>query len=205
MRVLVPFDAATPKTRLKPVLNATERKAFAKASLRDVTATITQAGHTPEVLTTAQISITHPITVTPEPLTPAVNDWLERTDRPVGIVMADLSLVTVSALEQLFATAADIVLAPGRGGGTNAIVTRHPDFRVDYHDLSLRDHRHHARARELTYTEVDSYRLGTDIDTPADLIEVLLHTDRRTAAWLREHGITIQIGETGPEISRDDR
>jgi 2-phospho-L-lactate guanylyltransferase len=81
-----------------------------------------------------------------------------------------------------------VVLAPGLGGGTNALVARDPAFEVDYHGASVRDHRRIARKAGLSTATVDSFRLAVDIDEPADLAEVLLHGDGAATAWLRNRG-----------------
>jgi 2-phospho-L-lactate guanylyltransferase len=106
--------------------------------------------------------------------------------------MADLPLVEPASLERLADTPGDVVFAPGRGGGTNAMVVRDPSFSVDYHGVSIRDHRRIARDRDLAVGEVDSYRLGTDIDAPEDLLEVLLHGDGKSVSYLQEAGFRIE-------------
>jgi len=59
-------------------------------------------------------------------------------------------------------------------------------FDVDFHGASIRDHRAAADAIGATVREVDSFRLGTDVDAPADLTEVLLHGEGRAADWLAD-------------------
>jgi 2-phospho-L-lactate guanylyltransferase len=203
MRVVVPFGAARPKTRLSSVLDAEERRDFARAMLDDVLATLPDR-HDPTVLATAPVDCDAPVTVDERPLTEAVNDRLpgggrstdgtdsKTRDDPVAVVMADLALATPEALERLFAPDADVVFAPGRGGGTNALVVRDPRFRVDYHGASIRDHRAIARETSLETATIDSFRLATDVDEPADLVEVLLHAEGRANAWLREAGFAVE-------------
>jgi 2-phospho-L-lactate guanylyltransferase len=133
------------------------------------------------------------------PLSAAVNAEIRR-GTPVAVVMADLALATPDSLERLFETPGDVVLSPGRGGGTNALVVRDPAFRVDYHGVSCRDHRAAARAADLTLREVDSYRLGTDVDERADLVEVLLHGEGEAGAWLAERFTLVEReGRVGVE------
>jgi len=191
MRVVVPFDAREPKTRLAPALDGDERGAFAEAMLRDVLVAVRGAGHTPELLATAPVDTEVPVTVDERPLTPAVNAALAAATEPVAVVMADLPLVTADALSRLTVPEADVVLAPGLGGGTNAFLSRHPDFRVDYHEGSYRKHRERAAACGATLATVDSFRLALDVDSPADLAEVLLHGEGHADAWLREAGFEL--------------
>lgn len=129
-----------------------------------------------------------------------------RTFAPVAIVMADLALATPAALERLFDPGADIVVAPGRGGGTNALVVRHPDFRVDYHGASYRDHRENAAAVGASVAVVDSFRLASDVDEPPDLAEVLLHApaDGESRAWLRNEGFDLEIHDGRVGVDRNE-
>ncbi|MFB6125867.1 MAG: 2-phospho-L-lactate guanylyltransferase [Halolamina sp.] len=116
---------------------------------------------------------------------------------PVAVVVADLALATPASLRALFAADGEVVVAPGLGGGTSALVVRHPAFRVDYHGASCRDHRERAAAVGADLATVDSRQLATDVDEPADLAEVLLHGDGAAAAWLRAAGVSLAVDERG--------
>ncbi|WP_049912733.1 2-phospho-L-lactate guanylyltransferase [Natrialba hulunbeirensis] len=232
MHVVVPFAADTPKTRLSGVLAPTERTTLARAMLADVLSAVVATGHVPTVLSTSPLTVESlfssddqhasvspaleslreiPVTVDDRPLTAAVNAYLEAAEEPVAIVMADLALATPAALSTVFdAGAADgVAIAPGRGGGTNALVVRHPDFRVDYHGASYVDHREHATEIGAPLESVDSFRLGTDIDEPADLVEVLIHgredgNQSRTATRLRELGFELETTDGRVTVVRTE-
>ena len=193
MRVVVPFSAEAPKTRLDDVLDADERAAFAYAMLADVLAAVRAAGEEPEVLATGPVDVDAPVTVDDRELTPAVNAVLAAIDEPVAVIVADLAIVTPDALSRLFAADGDVVLAPGRAGGTNALVVRHPDFRVDYHGASYLDHRRLAEAAGAEVVVVDSHRLATDVDTRGDIVEVLLHGEGRAREWLEGVGFELAV------------
>jgi len=201
MRTLVPFAAVDPKTRLDSVLTADERAAFARAMLRSVCATLQQSGSEPTVLSTAALEATAlpadtSVVVDDRPLTTAVNDELT-TDTPTLIVMADLPLATPDSIRRLTAASdvagndVDIAIAPGLGGGTNALVVRESAFRVDYHGASYLDHREIAADLSATVETVDSRQLATDIDEPSDLAEVLIHGDGPVRAWLVDAGFEL--------------
>jgi len=218
MRVIVPFAPERPKTRLSPVLSDDERTAFARAMFEDVLdalATFDSELFGPldepialdvEVLATAPVDCAMPVTVDERPLTDAVNAVLpaDPDDDPVAVVMADLALATPSALARLLAPDADVVLAPGRGGGTNALVARDPSFRVDYHGTSFRDHREIAREADAAVAVADSFRLSTDVDEPADLVEVLLHGEGRAAEWLVDAGFELATTDGRVTVGRSD-
>jgi 2-phospho-L-lactate guanylyltransferase len=194
MRVVVPFAAENPKTRLSGVLDARERAAFARAMLADVLDAVRTAGHTPTVLATAPVDVDASVRVDDRSLTTAVNDVLAEIDGSVAVVMADLPLVTPAVLARLFGADGDVVVAPGRGAGTNALVVRDPEFRTDFHGASYLDHREAASAVGAAVTVVDSHRLATDVDERVDLVEVLVHGDGRAATWLADHGVRIERG-----------
>ncbi|WP_246998626.1 2-phospho-L-lactate guanylyltransferase [Halosolutus gelatinilyticus] len=200
MHVVVPFAADEPKTRLAPLLSPAERSSFARAMLTDVLTAIAATGREPTVLSTSPLDLASEhedvaVAVDDRPLTAAVNAQLAATDGPVAIVMADLALAIPAALDRLFSREGDVVIAPGRGGGTNAIVVRHPEFRVDYHGASYLDHRAIAAGVGAQVATVDSFRLGTDVDEPADLVEVLVHGTGRAPDRLREFGFELGIDE----------
>jgi len=171
--------------------------------LSDVIHHLREAGIEPEVLATEPVDCDPPVTVDDRSLDTAVNDVLARTNGPVAVVMADLALVTSTAFEQLFSPDAEVVLAPGRSGGTNALIARHPDFRVNYHGASIRDHRRNARELTNNVAEVDSFRLATDVDEPVDLVEVLLHTSGDAATWLRQRGFELAATDSRVRVERD--
>ncbi|WP_458209669.1 2-phospho-L-lactate guanylyltransferase [Haladaptatus sp. NG-SE-30] len=202
MQVVVPFAAGEPKTRLADVLARDERREFARAMLEDVLAAIRATGREPTLLTTRRIDVDAPQLVDSRPLTPAVNAVLAE-EGTTAIVMADLALVTPSVLERLFSAAGDVVIAPGRSGGTNALVARHPEFRVDYHGTSYLDHLRIARGVGASVAEVDSHRLATDVDETADLAEVLVHSDGTARDWLRDTGFSLTVTDGRVEASRE--
>lgn len=201
MRVVVPFAAEQPKTRLGGFLTPAERRGFSRAMLADVLAAIRESGHEPELLATAPVEGDVPTIVDERPLTAAVNAVLE-ADPPVAIVMADLPLAMPAALAGLFDAPEEVVLAPGRGGGTNALVARHPDFRVDYHGTSYLDHREGARRIGASVGTVDSFRLATDVDERTDLAEVLVHGEGAARAWLDRAGVRLVRSDGRVDVER---
>jgi 2-phospho-L-lactate guanylyltransferase len=201
-RVVVPFAAETPKTRLSGVLGDAERRAFARAMLGDVLSTLRAVGLDVEVLTTEPVGADVPVTVDERPLTEAVNAVLRDADGALAIVMADLGLATPGAIERLLDAGGDVTIAPGRGGGTNALVVDHPAFRADYHGVSYLDHRRAARDVGATVRTVDSHRLATDVDEPADLAELLIHGDGEAREWLEARGFELAVEEGRVGVER---
>ena len=204
MEVYIPYRPVGPKTRLSSALSLEEREEFSQAMLYDVAEAVQVTEHVPRILTTTPIDCPFETIVSTASLSDSINaiideyEWTAgergtgeiQTDDDctcIGVVMADLALATPAALERLFSPVTDVAIAPGRGGGTNAFVTQTPKFRVDYHGLSYYDHQRIIKNHDLHLTEIDSFRLSTDIDEPDDLIEVLIHGHGRSHAYLNEN------------------
>lgn len=202
MRVVVPFDPVNPKTRLSGVMSSGERQSFALAMLRDVLVAIENAGHAPTVLATGSVDVSADVVTDDRPLSDAVNAALADADLPAAVLMADLPLVTPAVVQRLCSRPDEVVLAPGLGGGTNALVVRDPRFTVDYHGGSYSDHVEIALEAGLSLGRVDSYRLAVDVDEPDDLVEVLLHGDGKAEEWLRRAGFSIERGEGRTRVVR---
>lgn len=201
MRVFVPFDGHQPKTRLSSVFGDSQRERFARVMLDGVLDVLQRAGYEPTILATTALNCDCPVRVDERELSVAVNAVLDEVDRPVGIVMADLPLLSVDTVDRLFGQSGDVVIAPGLGGGTNALVIRTADFHVDYHGASFRDHYNQARESGLDATVLDSFRLAVDVDEPDDLLEVLLHGENGAADWLRRNGVGIDESGEQPTLS----
>ena len=204
MRTVIPFDARDPKRRLSEVLSPDERASFARAMLGDVLEALDPTPLSPTVVATEplEVDVVAPVRVDDRPLDPCVNDAIDE-GTPLAVVMADLPLIGPDQLDRLRETEGDVVLAPGRGGGTNAMLVRDDAFAVDYHGASFRDHRDIAREGGLSVGTVDSFRLSTDIDERSDLLEVLIHGTGRAHDWLREAGFEIATDGGRPVARRD--
>jgi 2-phospho-L-lactate guanylyltransferase len=86
----------------------------------------------------------------------------------------------------------DIVISPGRMGGTNALFIRDPtSFHVDYYGASFLKHREIALKNGLEILVFDSFNLSTDIDEVADLAEVLIHGNGGAAGYLKKLGFAL--------------
>lgn len=202
MRCLVPFGVDTPKSRLAPVLSETERRSFAAAMLSDVLDAADATDLTATVVATAAISDDRiasraEIEVDDRDLTTAINERLA-TAEPTLVLMADLPLVTPTDIQRLVDSTVDITIAPGLGGGTNALVVRDPAFHVDYHGASYLDHCRTATDLGATVETIDSRRLATDVDEPGDLAEVLIHASGTAHDWLMEAGF--ELDTTGGRV-----
>lgn len=200
MDVAVPFDAIDPKTRLAGPVDDEERRELATVLLRDVLDVIEATGRSPTVYATAEVDVDADVVVDERGLDALVGELV--ADPPVAVVMADLGLLTPAVLDRFFETDGEVVAAPGLGGGTNALVVRDDGFEPDFHGTSFADHADRANAAGLEWAAVDSMRLAVDVDEPADLVEVLLHGQGETPAWLRDRGISITVDDGRATLQR---
>jgi len=204
--IVVPFRLDGAKSRLSPALTVAERREMALAMLRDVLACIGELGEL-TILTRpgwdmgediwrdlagqdikimpSDLELNHALNMVIEK--EALQGW--RRERL--IVMADLALLEKGDIEGVISCAGDVVLCPGRGGGTNIILIRSPRFRTCYQGLSYPRHIDLARKIGLRLSVYESFRAGCDIDRPEDLAEILLHGKGEARSLLEKWGFQL--------------
>jgi 2-phospho-L-lactate guanylyltransferase len=193
VRAIIPFKPKNPKTRLSPVMSLAEREAFAEMMLGDVVDAVVEAECTPFILSTAPYRLTGIETVVHEGgLNEALNEILPKAEGPTLIVMSDLPLITPANITEMVTTKARMAMAPGRGGGTNAIFLHNPSgFRTDFYGGSFLKHLAIAGELGLSCEIIDSFRLHDDIDEVEDLVEVLTLGSGGTRRYLERLGFTL--------------
>ena len=206
IKVVVPFKLDCAKSRLSSVLSSEEREDLALAMLEDVIDAVSELGEV-VILMKDPIPEGDPfdrlrsrqgfdILECPRELDPALNAVIEAEERKgwpsdILIAMADLPLMRPSDIADLARTPGEVVIAPGRGGGTNLILIRDPKFRVSYYGLSFIKHRQKAEKLELSAGIFESFRCSSDIDEPSDLVEVLIHGRGRAPELLKKSGFEL--------------
>ncbi len=207
MRAVIPFKKNNAKSRLSALLTGKEREDFAMAMLSDIAGTLVGSGcfDVVDILSTSLIDFAGAnIVLTDLGLNEALNEYLRKMashsmNEPVLIIMADIPLVSENNIRDITATRADIVIVPGRMGGTNALFIRDPSrFNVDYYGTSFLKHCEIARKHGLKTEVFDSFNISTDIDEAPDLVEVLIHGAGNAAAYLRKLGFV--LAENGGRI-----
>jgi 2-phospho-L-lactate/phosphoenolpyruvate guanylyltransferase len=198
MRAVIPFRKSNAKSRLSSLLSEKEREELAMAMLNDVAGTLVRSRcfDVIDILSTSMIEVEGVnIVLTEMGLNEALNEYLGKMsshniNEPVLIIMADIPLVSTKNILDIVSSNADIVIAPGRMGGTNAIFIRDPaSFHVDYYGASFL--KHLKIASDLHTETFDSFNLSTDIDEVPDLIEVLIHGKGYSQEYLKKIGINI--------------
>jgi 2-phospho-L-lactate guanylyltransferase len=184
VQVVIPLKLENAKSRLAPVLLPEERKQLALAMLRDVLEAVSGVGRVTILSRPGfhELNLGSDVDVVESglELNDALNSFIERwqgmgwpTD--LLIVMADLALLTRDDISGILGTQGDVVLSPGRGGGTNMVLIRKPEFRTCYKGISFTRHLRFAQRLGVKVGTYSSYRAGCDIDEPTDLNEVLIH------------------------------
>lgn len=204
--IVVPFRLDGAKSRLSPALSSDERREMALAMLRDVLAIVqdfgnltvlTRPGSDPmEYGPLADANGNVKIIPADLELNDALNEMIEGEDRQgwprdLLIVMADLALLAKNDIVGILSCPGDVVLCPGRGGGTNMILIRSPRFRTCYQGLSYPKHIDFARKAGLRLAIYESFRAGCDIDQPEDLAEILLHGQGKARSLLERLGFRL--------------
>jgi 2-phospho-L-lactate guanylyltransferase len=205
MRAVIPFKREKAKTRLSEILSENLRQDLALEMLLDVISALEASGkfNEIEILNSSISSIMNTdfpenvnVLISEKGLNEALNEYLDKlASHDMGevlIIMADMPLVTKKQIQELTGLTADLVIAPGSGGGTNALLIRKPDkFHVDYYGTSFLDHLKIAEEAGLSVDIYDSFMMSTDIDEPKDLVELLIHGKGRAAQYLRSIGISL--------------
>jgi 2-phospho-L-lactate guanylyltransferase len=190
MKALIPYKRQNAKSRLSPALSLREREQFVELMLRDVVESLREAGVTDiDILTTPSNGVPGDlgtnILFSEHDLNEAINQYLETVNEPVLILMADLPLVAPRHVKEIVAIDKDLVIVPGKGGGTNVLCIRNPQrFYVRYYDSSFLNHCRIAEETGQSVHIYDSFLLSTDIDEPHDLIEVMLHGHGLSKAYV---------------------
>lgn len=211
MRAVIPFKKSNAKSRLGALLYEKEREDLAMAMLADVAGTLAGSNcfDVIDILSMSPIYLENTnIVLTEMGLNEALNEYLRKMsshnlNEPVLIIMADIPLVSKKNIQDIVSSRADIVIAPGRMGGTNAVFIRNPlSFHVDYYGASFLKHLEIAKG--LNIEVFDSFNLSTDIDEVSDLAEVLIHGKGHSRSYLEKIGASLlaKKGRVGVELRR---
>ncbi len=186
MKAVVPYKTVNAKSRLSMLLAPEERARLARLMLDDITGVLRQAGLQVVLLTTTPFDYDAGVVVSEKDLNAALNDFLRAETEPVMIIMADVPLITADNVRDMMGSRADVVIAPGRGGGTNAQFIKDPQkYHVDYYGASFLDHVRIAGDSGLTVEVFDSFNASSDIDEASDLVELYIHGKGKAAEYLR--------------------
>lgn len=202
VKAIIPFKKEGAKTRLGAFLTEKEREEFAICMLKDVLVAVSGS----EIEEAAIISTCSKLnfeldeelklTVREDEreLNEVLNEVIRKEKEPVLIIMADIPLATSESINELVRREEDVVIAPGRKGGTNALFLRRPyEFFVSYYGISCLKHVEMAKRRNLSHAVYDSFFISVDIDEVDDLIELLVHGKGFSAEYIRAIGVCLRV------------
>jgi 2-phospho-L-lactate guanylyltransferase len=216
VKAIIPFKKDGAKSRLGHFLSESEREELALTMLEDVLvalskskiaeAEIISTGSGDEIAEEVKVeeiqvnatkaTLTVSFRQDERELNEALNSVLTKEKEPVLILMADVPLTTPESINELIAHEEDVVIVPGRKGGTNALFLRKPyEFLVSYYGTSYLAHRETAKQRNLSHAVYDSFFISADIDEVEDLIELLIHGNGFAADYLRSLGVRLKANK----------
>jgi 2-phospho-L-lactate guanylyltransferase len=200
IRIVIPFKNQGAKSRLADALSPRERQLLSFAMLRDVLDTVLGFGWVTVLsrpgLDMAGVGRDVEIQESELDLNDALNSLiadavLQGWPSDILIIMADLALLRQDDVAGILRCPGDVVLCPGRGGGTNMILIRSPGFRTCYQGVSFPRHLAYAEQAGLKAEVFESFRAGCDIDCPEDLVELSLHGRGEARQLLQRWGFSI--------------
>ena len=165
---VVPFKGSNPKSRLSSLLSKEERVIFARCMLQDVLKILedSDAGEIVVLAKTLEEGLEEmDLFLNEKDLNEALNEILVRIKVPLLIVMPDLPLIKKEHINGILSHEGDVIISPGRRGGTNILFLRKPsEFVVDYHGTSYLDHLAIAEEKGLSVDIYDSFFVSSDVD-----------------------------------------
>ncbi len=183
------------KTRLSPTLTAIERENLLKAMLEDVIAILRDSVGKVVVISSDKdvlnfVEDKGVILLEEEEktdlngaLTQAV-DWCSNFCHRVLIVPSDVPLIKKIHVNEIIKRGEtfNVVIAPAKGGGTNALLCPPSSIPMSFGGYSFFKHIKEARKRGIPYSIYDSFYLSLDVNTAEDLGEIILH-GKGTKTW----------------------
>ncbi len=200
MEVYIPFKPSNPKSRLAGIMTEWEREELAFTLLMDVHDTCDNA----TILSTSPDrrlnGLKHEID--DRDLDVAVTSRIKKGE--CAFVMSDLALVTEKIVDEFLSLGNEVVLAPGRKGGTNMLLSRNKSFYTSYHYGSFFKHLRICRELGIEFGIYDSFYASIDIDDESDLLELMLHgKGKRSYEYLESLGFYVDLFEKDPVLRRE--
>lgn len=194
------------KTRLSPTLSPSEREGLLKAMLMDVTNSLKNIVSEVVVISSDEDVLDFAydlgVKIIQEKGQTDLNgalqqavDWCVGECDNVIITPSDIPLLSLANPENLIAESEkyDLVIAPAKGGGTNAIIFKPNTINLKFGDCSFFEHLKDAEMKGLSFQIYDSFYLSLDVNTAEDLGEIILHgTGTHTQEYLKKLNLVVK-------------
>jgi 2-phospho-L-lactate guanylyltransferase len=206
------------KTRLSPTLTSLERENLLKAMLNDVISAIRTSVDEVVVISSDRdvlnfVDDLKVISLQEEgetdlngALTQAV-EWCSQYASQVLIVPSDVPLIHQDQVQEIVELAEKwpVVIAPAKGGGTNALLCPTRGIHMKFGDWSFFEHLKEAENEGVSWYIYDSFYLSLDVNTAEDLGEIMIHGfGTETRKFLKSIGLGVRSNH-GTERLRVER
>ena len=225
-KAIIPFKKGGAKSRLEDFFSEKEREEFAVRMLKDVLIALSESkieeaeiistcseeglmeelksGLDSELDSKSKLKLT--VREDERGLNEVLNEVIKEEKSPLLIIMADIPLATPESINEIIEHEEDVVIAPGRKGGTNALFLRRPDeFAVSYYGISCSEHVETAKRMNLSHVIHDSFFISADIDEIDDLMELLIHGKGFSTEYLRGIGVFMRVDKNSKMRAKVDR
>jgi 2-phospho-L-lactate guanylyltransferase len=203
---IIPVSRFThAKTRLSPTLSPLERENLLKSMLKDVIGVLKPHVGGVVVISSDEEVLNYVKDLDVIPLKEeGVTDlngalmqaieWCSGQADQVLIVPSDVPLIKPEYVEEIvdMGEDADMVIAPAKGGGTNALLCPVEGIEMLFGDCSFFEHVKMAESKNWNINVYDSFYLALDVNTAEDLGEIMLHGKGTvTNEFLRSSGLVV--------------
>lgn len=193
------------KTRLSPKLTPLERENLLKSMLKDVTNALKNCVLGVVVISSDEgvLNYVKELEVIPikeegvTDLNGALQqaiDWCSTRADQVLIVPSDVPLIKKEYVEEMISMGetSDIVIAPAKGGGTNAMLCPVNGMEMLFGECSFFEHIKMAESMNWSVNIYDSFYMALDVNTAEDLGEIMLHGNgTETKKFLGDNGVVV--------------
>jgi len=188
------------KTRLSPTLTPIERENLLKSMLKDVIKVLKNSVDRVMVISSDKDVLDYVDKLEVESLeeygSTDLNgalkqavDYCANDCSKILITPSDIPLLREEHVKDILKTGedVDVVIAPAKGGGTNALLMPPPGIEMMFGDCSFFKHLEEAGKVGLTFSVFDSFYISLDVNTAEDLGEIMLHgKNTNTRRFLEE-------------------
>lgn len=203
---IIPVSRFThAKTRLSPTLTPLERENLLKSMLKDVINALKIPVLGVVVISADEDVLNYvkeleAIPMKEEGLTDLNGalkqaiKWCSAHADQVLIVPSDVPLIKPEYVDEMLKIGEknDMVIAPAKGGGTNAMLCPVYGMEMLFGDCSFFEHIKMAESRDWMVEVYDSFYMALDVNTAEDLGEIMLHgTGTETRKFLSEEGVVV--------------
>jgi 2-phospho-L-lactate/phosphoenolpyruvate guanylyltransferase len=204
---IIPVSRFThAKTRLSPTLTPLERENLLKSMLKDVIGVLKEKVIEVVVISSDEEVLLYVKNLGVVPLKEeGVTDlngalmqaieWSSKQADQVLIVPSDVPLIRTEHVEDMINMGenTEMVIAPAKGGGTNALLCPVDGIKMHFGECSFFEHIKEAESLNWPYNIYDSFYLALDVNTSEDLGEIMLHgKNTATRKFLKSSGLIVK-------------